>query len=105
MMETTYIGFAAGIITSLAALPQLVRTYRTKHARDISIWQPLLLDVGMILWVIYGVTLKDVPLIAANLFSFICYTLLIIMKICFREDDIPQGNDYNASNNAYKEDL
>jgi MtN3 and saliva related transmembrane protein len=104
-METTYIGFAAGVITSLAALPQLVRTYRTKHARDISIWQPLLLVIGMLLWVIYGFALEDVPLIAANLFSLICYTLLIIMKICFRDDDIAQGNDYNVRNNASKEDL
>jgi MtN3 and saliva related transmembrane protein len=92
MMETTYIGFAAGLITSLAGLPQLVRTYRTKHARDISIWQPLLLVVGMLLWVAYGFVLRDVPLIAANLFSFICYSLLIIMKIRFRENDVSQDN-------------
>jgi MtN3 and saliva related transmembrane protein len=81
----TDIGLAAGAITSAAAIPQVVRTYRTRHARDLSIWQPVLLVIGMLLWLIYGIFLRDLPLILANAFSILCYALLIFMKIYFKD--------------------
>ena len=68
-MNITHLGLLAGAVTSAAAVPQLVRTYRTRQARDISIWQPVLLNVGMVMWLIYGLAIGDTPLIAANIFS------------------------------------
>jgi MtN3 and saliva related transmembrane protein len=103
-MNITHIGLLAGAITSAAVIPQVVRTYRTRHARDISIWQPVLLDIGMILWLIYGMMLKDLPLILANAFSIICNTLLIGMKIYFKEDDNQRGSDYIEANGTQKEE-
>ena len=91
-MTITHLGLLAGTITTAAAIPQVVRTYRTKHARDISIWQPVLLNVGMFLWLMYGIALGDIPLIVANAVSLLCYTALIIMKILYREDDERSGN-------------
>lgn len=82
-MNATGIGLAAGFLTSVAVLPQVVRTWRTKHARDISIWQPLILIIGMLLWLIYGMMLQDLPLIAANAFSIACYLFLLCMKIFY----------------------
>lgn len=82
-MKTTWIGLAAGFLTSIAVIPQVVRTWRIKHARDISIWQPLILIVGMLLWFCYGLLLGDTPLIAANAFSISCYLLLLAMKIVY----------------------
>ena len=84
-MNITHIGLLAGAITTGAAIPQVVKTYRSRHARDISIWQPVLLNVGMSLWLIYGIALKDIPLIWANAISLICYTALMIMKISYRD--------------------
>lgn len=82
-MKATWIGLAAGFLTSIAVIPQVVRTWRTKHARDISIWQPLILIIGMLLWLVYGLLLHDLPLIAANSFSISCYLVLLGMKIIF----------------------
>jgi len=93
-MTITHLGLLAGAITTAAAIPQVVRTYRTRHARDISIWQPVLLDVGMSLWLIYGIALGDIPLIVANAVSLICYSALIVMKILYRDDDKRSGSDY-----------
>ena len=97
-MNITNLGLLAGAITTAAALPQVVKTYRTRHARDISIWQPILLNVGMLLWLFYGICLRDLPLILANAISILCYTLLIIMKIYFKEDDNRQRNGYIVKN-------
>ena len=76
-----YVGFFAGLLTSGAAVPQVCRTYRTKHARDLSMWQLVLLTLGMLLWLIYGISLNDLPLILANTFSIVCYGALIVMKL------------------------
>lgn len=103
-MNATHIGLVAGFLTSVAVIPQVVRTYRTRHARDISIWQPLLLDIGMILWLIYGVMLRNLPLILANAFSIFCNTLLIGMKIYFKEDDNQRESDYIDANRSHKEE-
>ena len=103
-MNATHIGLVAGFLTSVAVIPQVVRTYRTRHARDISIWQPVLLDIGMALWLIYGIMLKDLPLILANAFSIFCNTLLIGMKIYFKEDDKQRRRDYIYANRSHKEE-
>ncbi|RII25187.1 MAG: hypothetical protein CXR31_14980 [Geobacter sp.] len=104
-MTITWLGLFAGAITSFAAVPQVVRTYRTRHARDISIWQPILLTAGMALWLVYGIMLGDVPLIAANVFSILCYSLLIAMKISFREDDNALEHDYISENISPEEEI
>lgn len=82
-MKATWIGLAAGFLTSIAVIPQVVRTWRIKHARDISIWQPLILIAGMLLWLFYGILLHDLPLIAANSFSISCYLVLLGLKIVY----------------------
>lgn len=83
MNGDTVVGMAAGVLTSVAVVPQVVRTWRTKHAKDLSIWQPLLLVAGMTLWLFYGLMIGDSPLIAANTFSLGCYLFLIGMKIVY----------------------
>ena len=87
MNLTPYIGLLAGLLTSGAAIPQVLQTYRTKHARDLSMWQLILLDVGMLLWLCYGIFLHDLPLILANVFSIVCYTGLIVMKLRYAARD------------------
>jgi MtN3 and saliva related transmembrane protein len=103
-MNITHIGLLAGALTSAAAIPQVVKSYRTRQLRDVSIWQPVLLDVGMTLWLIYGIIIHDLPLIAANSFSLFCYTLLIVMKIIYREGDCRRSGDYIVPIRAIKEE-
>ncbi|HTG81782.1 MAG TPA: SemiSWEET transporter [Geobacteraceae bacterium] len=86
-MTLTHLGLVAGAITTSAGIPQVVRAYRTKHTRDISIWQPVLLNIGMALWLVYGVALGDLPLIVANAISIVCYSALIVMKFRYRDGD------------------
>jgi MtN3 and saliva related transmembrane protein len=96
-MNITHIGLLAGALTSAAAIPQVIQSYRTRQLRDVSIWQPVLLNLGMTLWLVYGVSIHDLPLIAANSFSLFCYTLLIVMKIVYRGDDNSRPGAYIGS--------
>lgn len=86
-MTPSTIGFVAGTLTSIAAIPQLVKTLKTRHVRDISVWQPLLLSFGVGLWMVYGILISDLPLIVANITPLICNVILTGMKIRYGRDD------------------
>jgi MtN3 and saliva related transmembrane protein len=86
-VNATTLGLVAGTITSIASIPQLVKTLRTRHARDISIWQPLLLAIGLALWLMYGFLIRDLPLVLANIVPLICNIMLTILKIHYRNND------------------
>ncbi|MDU0459410.1 MAG: SemiSWEET transporter [Geobacteraceae bacterium] len=86
-MSPTSIGLVAGTLTSLAAIPQVVKTLRSRHVRDISVWQPLLLSIGVALWMVYGILIGDMPLIVANITPLVCNLLLTGMKIYYGKND------------------
>lgn len=104
-MNVTYLGLVAGALTSLATIPQVVRTCRTRHARDISIWQPVLLDVGTGLWLVYGLLIGDAPLIVANSISILFNSTLIYLKIIYGDGDKNLSNDYIGEKMIYTEDI
>lgn len=82
-MTTTTVGLVAGFITSVAAIPQVVKTLRIRHTRDISIWQPMLLSAGVALWMVYGTLINDLPLILANIVPLLCNIVLVGLKLYF----------------------
>lgn len=88
------LGIAAGVLTTCAVIPQLIKTFRTRHAKDLSFWQLLILLAGMSLWLWYGLEIHDLPLIAANSFSLFCYSLLLILKVVYDRGDKTIRNDY-----------
>jgi len=76
----TLLGFAAGTVTSVGFIPQLIRGYRTKKLQDVSYWMPLVLASGMLLWLMYGIFRHDIAIIVANSFGVSCNVLLLTMK-------------------------
>jgi MtN3 and saliva related transmembrane protein len=84
-MNILHLGLLAGVLTSCAVLPQMYRAFRTRQVRDISVWQPVLLVAGMGLWLLYGILIGDLPLIAANIFSIACNLILISLKYFYDE--------------------
>ncbi len=60
------IGYLAAALTSMSALPQLIRTFRTRDVRGISIPSWLTLAIGVTLWFVYGIAIGSGPLIVAN---------------------------------------
>ncbi len=68
-MSVTLIGLAAAFCTTIAFLPQVIQTWRTRSTKDISLAMFLVFTTGIFLWLVYGVILHDVPLIAAFVLS------------------------------------
>ena len=83
MDTTTLIGFAAGGLTTLSFLPQVVKTARTRSARDLSESMLLAFLVGLVLWTIYGLQVGSLPIIAANVATIILVGAILAMKVRF----------------------
>ena len=79
MTET--IGFVAGALVTLSLLPQLVRVLHLRSAREISTIFTVMLLVGIVCWLVYGVMLGLVPVIIWNAIGVIVVSLLLSAKI------------------------
>lgn len=85
-METAAlaIGLAAGTLTTLAFVPQVIRVFRTRSTRDISLPTFAALVLGTVLWLIYGIILGEVPLISANGVSLVLVSAVLWGKMKFK---------------------
>lgn len=80
-----YIGTAAGIITAMSLLPQLIKVIREKKAENISIIYLLTLMTGLGLWIWYGTLREDLPIIFTNGFSVLVNIILMIFVIKYKK--------------------
>jgi len=74
------IGSAAGTLTTVAFIPQVVRAWKTGSVEDLSLWMLLAFTTGVGLWAVYGVVTAAVPLIITNGLTFILAMMLLAMK-------------------------
>lgn len=81
MDNTLIIGLIAASLTTFAFLPQSIRAIRSKHTKDISLSMLIMLEIGVIIWIIYGTMISDIPLLAANTISFIFVSITLALKI------------------------
>lgn len=75
------IGSVAGMSTTGAFLPQVIRTWRTRSTEDISLGMFLLTAFGLLLWLIYGLARNDWPLIVTDVVSLILAVTILGLKL------------------------
>ena len=75
------IGSTAAVCTTLSFLPQLVRVWRRKSARDISLTMFLLFSFGVACWLVYGLGLGSGPIVAANAVTLALALAILALKI------------------------
>jgi MtN3 and saliva related transmembrane protein len=81
MSTTTIIGLAAAFCTTVAFLPQVVKTWTTRSTRDISLGMFLVFSLGILFWLIYGLLIGDLPLIAANGVTLALALTILFLKL------------------------
>jgi MtN3 and saliva related transmembrane protein len=84
-MFTEIIGYAAAVLTTFAFVPQVVKSWRSRSAGDLSFVALIALTIGVFLWLIYGIALGSAPIIAANATTFVLTSALLVMKIVRRQ--------------------
>jgi MtN3 and saliva related transmembrane protein len=80
-MQTEIVGLVAAFLTTVAFLPQVIHTIRTRSTHDISLRMYSLYTVGIFLWLMYGLLLGDVPLIASNAVTFLLSGTILALKL------------------------
>jgi MtN3 and saliva related transmembrane protein len=84
-MDTTLlIGYIAGTLTTISFLPQVIRTWKMRETKDFSLAMLLLFATGILLWTVYGFWTGSLPVILANVITFLLIIVLLAMKIKYR---------------------
>ena len=79
----TVIGFAAGLLTTVAFVPQVVKVWKTRSARDISLGMYSIFVTGVVLWLAYGLLTSSLPIVLANTFTLALALAILVMKLRF----------------------
>ena len=78
------LGWIAGTLTTIAFFPQLLKTWATKSAKDVSLVMMITFSVGVFLWLLYGLAIQAMPVILANATTLTLALLIVILKIRYR---------------------
>ena len=83
MESSELFGFAAAILSTVAFLPQVIKTWVSKSAKDLSYVLLLTFSTGCFCWVVYGYQVDAKPVIIANSFTLLLNLSILGMKIAF----------------------
>ncbi|HET6168569.1 MAG TPA: SemiSWEET transporter [Terracidiphilus sp.] len=96
MQRTTIdlIGYLAAICTTLSFLPQLLRVWKLRSAREISLGMFSIFSIGTALWLAYGLLSHSWPVAAANAVTFVLSISILILKLRFDRNAIREVKGY-----------
>lgn len=75
---------AAACLTTFSYIPQMIKVIKTKRTKDISVIMYFAIMTGISLWLVYGICLKDWPMILANSISLIFTGTIFILKLKYK---------------------
>jgi MtN3 and saliva related transmembrane protein len=84
MNFTILLGLAAATFTTSAFLPQMIKIWKSKSAKDVSFIMLLTYCFGTFLWLIYGIYLQALPIILANLLTLIFNLIIVRLKAKYK---------------------
>lgn len=84
-MNENVLGIIAGVLTSAAMIPQLIKVLREKNVDDLSWVMLLVLITGVSLWIWYGVLKNEWPIILSNTFSVLMNLSLLICYVVYKK--------------------
>ena len=80
----TVLGLLAGALTTISFLPQVLKTWTSRSTKDISLGMFLTFCSGVVLWIVYGIAVRDLPVIATNLATLILASTILLLKLKYK---------------------
>ena len=80
-MNLEWIGYVAAVMTTLAFVPQAVKTLKTRDTRSISLGMYAVFTVGIAFWFAYGLVLQSWPMILSNSVTFLLAGSILVLKL------------------------
>jgi MtN3 and saliva related transmembrane protein len=84
MSAIEILGYTAGTISSLTFLPQVIKTWRSKSASDISLLMFLFATTSVIAWLIYGILIRNGSIIYTNATILVLSSVMLYFKLRFK---------------------
>lgn len=84
-MNVEILGLAAGTISSITFLPQVIKIWQTKSAKDLSMPMLLLLVLGVSMWLTYGILIKNTPVIYTNSMVLFMTVIMLFFKLKYNQ--------------------
>jgi MtN3 and saliva related transmembrane protein len=75
------IGLAAAFCTTVAYVPQVLRIWKTRSTQDISLGMYLVMSLGLVLWLTYGISIGSLPVILANGATLVLTSIILVLKL------------------------
>ena len=85
-----WIGIIAGVLTTCAFVPQVVKTVRSRSTGDLSWLWLVMMAVGVFLWMVYGYFIASPSVFLANIFTLLCLLALLYLKISVQRQSADQ---------------
>ena len=85
-VSVEFFGYFAAILTTVAFLPQLIKTLNTKKAEDVSLITLIMFITGVGSWIIYGYKISSSPILIANIMTFILNLFILISKLYYSKN-------------------
>ena len=76
-------GYIAAALTTIAFLPQVIKTWRTKKAEDVSIVMLLMFITGLLFWIVYAIQTNALPVLIANIITLILNVTILTLKLIY----------------------
>ncbi|MGY0504074.1 SemiSWEET transporter [Luteimonas sp. e5] len=80
-MSLEWIGYLAATLTTLAFVPQALKTIRSRDTSGISLGMYVVFLLGIACWFGYGLVLGSWPMILANLVTFALASIILLLKL------------------------
>jgi MtN3 and saliva related transmembrane protein len=84
MALTDAVGLLAGLLTTIALIPQAMKIWKSRSAQDVSLKMFVAFSVGIALWLAYGILMRELPMILWNSVSLALAMAILAMKLKFR---------------------
>lgn len=78
------LGYIAGILVVISLLPQAIKSWKTKSTQDISLWRYIIYTIGLILWIVYAVIVKNGPVAAMNSVGLLLALFILCLKLKYK---------------------
>jgi MtN3 and saliva related transmembrane protein len=89
MDAVTSLGLIAAACTTIAFLPQVMKNWRTKSAGDLSFGTFGLFTTGVVLWLIYGILIGNLPIIVSNIITLVLNVANLVQMVWYRRRNAP----------------
>jgi len=87
MTLAQFVGTAGGFVSAITFLPQVIKIWRTKSVKDISIITLFLLFLNVSLWLVYGILITDYPIMGTNGIVLSMIIIMIYFKYKYRPNN------------------